>query len=210
MESSKNRFVKRLLRRDPQMLAASLPWDPVTSRQIFDVAQQVIVFGSWAVGANTSDSDLDILCVGEGKTHLSKELDVVWLPESVIFAKSFLGSELANHVAVFGVWLKGSDEWRHRVFVSHNAIMRKCDAIVRHVASYVRIQQCFSPSYVIKHRTLLRRNLQRLSMLANGEAVPPSKFLDELAADESSIASAIRRLPASSVHDFKIAFPELR
>src|SRR6516162_4429065 len=93
-----------------------LTWAALAKR-----ASQIILFGSRAAGVAGHDSDWDLLLVGEGHAVRSRELDIVWIRPAMIRSESWLGSELASHVAVYGRWLLGPDDWRYEVRISPDA-----------------------------------------------------------------------------------------
>lgn len=86
---------------------------------------EAVLFGSYAYGCERFESDVDILFVGNKKRKASKYLDFIWLKPERLFSKTWLGSELANHIANYGIWLKGNGVWRTEVFFSEAAIIRK-------------------------------------------------------------------------------------
>src|SRR6266567_1355581 len=60
--------VRRELRR------CRLTWKDLTSR-----ADAIVLFGSRALGCNSPDSDVDLLCIGVGRRVSCKGLHVVWI-----------------------------------------------------------------------------------------------------------------------------------
>src|ERR1700687_3574597 len=77
---------------------------------------EIVVVGSYAAGLHTTDSDLDVLCVGNGPRLKSRSLDLSWVSEKNICGDAWLGSELAGHIAKYGIWLRGEGHWRAHVF----------------------------------------------------------------------------------------------
>ena len=77
-------------------------------RELKDTAKEVVVFGSSSVGLNGLNSDLDLLLVGDGKRFKNRQLDVVWKTEQDVAGRRWLESELASHIAKYGIWLKNT------------------------------------------------------------------------------------------------------
>jgi hypothetical protein len=143
-------------------------------------SREVVVFGSRAVGVNSGNSDLDVIFVtGKDRRRTKTEtLDCICIPESEWVSSFWRGSELANHVAAYGVWLVGGDEWRNSVQVSGRAAGRKAYRVARLIAN-VRHSWCvLHPVFRSKYQLTIRRELQRLGLLRVGIAVPPTPVLD--------------------------------
>ena len=145
--------------------------------EILAAAQEVVVFGSYAAGCAGPDSDLDVLCVGCGPRLRTKLLDLLWVPRDKLENTEWLGSELANNVAAYGVWLKGNGDWVSNVFRSPEAIVRKRALISRRIEALGKYWQYLSNGS--RSRTLkeLDLDIRRLSYLERGEAVPPRPLL---------------------------------
>lgn len=142
-------------------------------------AREVVVFGSYASGLNTSESDIDVLCIGSGPRLKSRTLDLSWVPEDRLEGKEWLGSELAGHIATFGVWVRGDGSWRHSVFGGTPAIERKTKRIISISRTanhfWTKLHSTFQNQYDIS----IRRELQRLELLLNNFQIPPTKVLDD-------------------------------
>src|SRR5437868_371287 len=98
-----------IMRRTELMLAidraaakAQVDWHSQYSR-----AEQVIVFGSFAVGVQRKESDIDVLCVGNGRTVSKPSLHLLWVSPADLDKHIRHGTELACHISAYGVWLKG-------------------------------------------------------------------------------------------------------
>src|SRR6266478_5653424 len=61
----------------------------------YQCAEQVIVFGSWAVGVQHARSDIDVLCIGRGKSVASNRLHIIWMSSARLAEHVRKGSELA-------------------------------------------------------------------------------------------------------------------
>ena len=150
-------------------------------------ASQIVLFGSRAGGVARTDSDWDLLCIGEGVSTRSRHLDLVWIPAERIVHEAWLGSELATHVAAYGRWLAGEDTWSHRAHVSAWAAEAKRRSAQRRLGELERLWPRLLPSRRAKHLRRLRREVQRFELLRGGHAVPPSRILDE-AWDSQAVA----------------------
>lgn len=140
--------------------------------------REVIVFGSRAVGVHARTSDLDLLCIGEPDCHRSEKLDIVRRRPSEIEDPKWLGSELASHIATYGVVLRGPCEWRGVVSLGEQAVSHKERRVSALVSGLWRYWDRLHPEFRQKYLTTIRRESQRLKLLANGIAVPPTPVLD--------------------------------
>jgi len=146
---------------------------------IWEAADEVFVFGSTACGLSNATSDVDVLCVGRGKRRQSSRLELIWIPAERVLTDRWLGSDLANHVARFGICLKGTPAWTSRVFVSPASRALK-ESQIRAAVKALRHYFCqLSIPYRSKRLLLLRRNIQRLLILRQGGAIPPVPMLDD-------------------------------
>lgn len=151
---------------------------PDELRHLENDAVEVVLFGSRAAGLATPSSDWDLLCIGEGRTHLGKGLDLVWLGAERLRSADWLGSELANHIAHHGRWLKGHGDWRTKVHPSIHAVRKKTASLELEVVRLERLWPHFGLGYRTKFRRQLRRDAQRLALLIAGMPVPPTAVLD--------------------------------
>jgi len=141
-------------------------------------AEQVVVFGSWALGAERVTSDVDLFCVGNGNRLKKNFADIVWMVPDDVMKPKWLGSELANHIAKYGIWLKGKGDWRKSVFVSAKSVSFKKLLIRSRVNALEKLWDTLGREYRIKHVVKLRRDVQRLTLMLKGKAVEPSPWLD--------------------------------
>ncbi len=147
------------------------------SGDILQRASSIVVFGSRASGVNSPSSDLDVLCVGIGDRIKSPSLYLLWINEQTIL-DGWLGSELATHVAEYGIPVKGDFGWASGAFFGPGALVnkrRRILGIIKHV-SYG--WQRLHPAFRRKYQTTLRRELQRYSLLAQRVPIPPTPVLD--------------------------------
>lgn len=154
--------------------AAGINWQELNRS-----AKQIIVFGSYALSANTSKSDLDVLCIGSGERYKSRMLHIVWISEKRTRSKQWLGSELATHVAAYGVWIKGKNDWAYQTKPGRGTIQRKKINILSRLNAARRHWNDLLPQFQAGQLTKLRRDLQRYQMMQRGEAPVPKTLLDD-------------------------------
>lgn len=142
-------------------------------------AREVVVFGSYAASLNTSESDIDVLCIGSGPRLKSRNLDLSWVAEDRLDDNEWLGSELAGHIAKFGVWVRGDGSWRYSVFSGTRAVERKRRRIISISRSATHFWTKLHPTFQHQYDISIRRELQRLELLLNHLQVPPTKVLDD-------------------------------
>ena len=140
---------------------------------------EIVVFGSYAAGLSTSDSDIDVLCVGNGLRLKSRLLDLSWVSEKKLSEDAWLGSELAGHIAQYGIWLRGDGRWRATVFGGEHAIDRKRKRIVSLSRTVNHFWDRLHPIFQDQYDVTIRRELQRLALLEAQVHVPPTKVLDD-------------------------------
>lgn len=144
---------------------------------LFKRSEQVVVFGSYATGVQNDESDIDILFVTNEKRIKTKYLDFVCLPPERIDLKSWLGSELANHVAAYGIWVKGNDKWKSNAFISKNALERKKIVILHRLTHLWIKHSTISRTLMLKLFEDVVMDSYRLVQMSEGLAVPPNKVL---------------------------------
>ena len=142
-------------------------------------AEEIIVFGSVAVGLDRPDSDVDVMCIGGPSARLkTQSLDFIAVPRAETRRSAWLQSELTTHIARYGVWVKGSPNWIERVEIGEDIVRekrRRVEAFMRHLPhSWHGLDRIFKVKYSIK----VRREAQRLLLLNQGIPVPPTKMLD--------------------------------
>ena len=143
-------------------------------------ASQVILFGSRAAGVADDTSDWDILCVGGGQRIRTRNVDIVWVSPTIICTELWLGSELAAHVASYGRWLTGSQEWRHTARLSVGAVAGKVSAIESMVKELNRLWPHLVADVRIKYIRRVLLDVQRLQIMMRGEPVPPRAHLEQM------------------------------
>ena len=151
-----------------------LHWDDV-----LESAAEIVVFGSRAAGVNSASSDLDVLCIGDGTRHKFPHLDLIWTPERERDSQAWLSSELAGHIARYGIWIAGAGSWREGVKTGADAVRHKESRILNLAAGLAAHWSRLHPDFRVKYLISLRREIQRLMVLREGEAVPPTPLLDK-------------------------------
>jgi hypothetical protein len=141
-------------------------------------ASQMVLFGSRAAGVAGEHSDFDLLVVGEGRSIHTRQVDLIQVPPEAVQSVRWLGSELASHVATYGRWLFGPDDWRANAHISHEAVTQKREGIEFQLGELSRLWPSLLPAARARHVTRLRREVQRLELMRGGHAVPPSRHLD--------------------------------
>src|SRR5579864_4665422 len=107
-------------------LQARLALANLDRNSFFSQAQEIVVFGSRAAGVNYDDSDLDVLCFTDRKVRIkTRQLDCICYPRSVSETSYWKTSELAFHIARYGIWISGQGTWRNSVHPSKDMIQRK-------------------------------------------------------------------------------------
>ena len=180
----------RILRR--RLTSAGI--DPA---RFFAEANAIVVFGSRAVGIESRDSDLDVLVVGGVDRLKAYGLDVIPVAADRLKTPEWLGSELASHIAAYGIWLSGSDSWRNDARVGPCAITKKQRRIGSLVTAVARYWDSLHPLFRLQHATTIRRELQRFALLNDRQPVPPTRFLDDCT-DCESILKTVEGLDLSS------------
>lgn len=140
----------------------------------YNKSEQVIIFGSFASECENERSDIDILFIGGQKRRLSRWLDFIWLRPEKLYSWSWLGSELASHISKYGVWVKGDDSWKERVFFSKAAITRKKEKILFRLVHILVKKESLSLESKKDLFIKVIMNCHRLKLLNNHIAIPPT------------------------------------
>lgn len=147
-------------------------------------AEAVFIFGSRAAGCWRPNSDWDLLCIGPDRTHRDHGLDVVWVSSDRVANTSWLTSELAGHVAHWGILVAGRAPWRDWIRdaqgrqQSKEAASRKQRLIQGQARGLLRISNYLTDTLLHAEFDSLRRELQRYANLRIGQPVPPTAHLD--------------------------------
>jgi len=153
--------------------------DRVPLDQILSSASEVVFFGSRAAKVNSCSSDLDILCIGSGQRHKSAHLDIVWKSQHESESANWFSSELAGHVGAYGVWLIGKGSWCSSIHAGETAARQKERRIKALSVGLQTYWQRLHPDFQHKYLVMIRREIQRLDILRQGIAIPPTPQLDE-------------------------------
>ena len=137
-------------------------------------SKEVVLFGSYAYGCEHDESDIDILFVGNKKREASKYFDFIWVKPERINSKTWLSSELAIHIANYGIWLKGDGTWRNQVFFSQAASTRKKQRIFERLIHIYLQKESLS---LAKKKLFIQKiilNTLRLKNLNSKKPNPPT------------------------------------
>jgi predicted nucleotidyltransferase len=173
-------------------LAEALPQFTDRFGVLFNQSEQVVIFGSYAAGIQNPESDIDILFVTTEKRLKTKYLDFVCLQPERVNLKTWLGSELANHIAAYGIWIKGNDDWKSRVFLSKSALERKKIIILNRLTHLWIKNATISKDLMLKLFNDVVLDSYRLVQMSEGFPVPPNKILvDRFLRDSRNILNEI-------------------
>jgi nucleotidyltransferase-like protein len=150
-----------------------LRWEAVLAQ-----SEQVILFGSYAAGIDSPSSDIDLLCVGDGPRVSSEGLHLIWIAPKTIQSHDWITSEIGGHIARYGQWLKGEKTFSGFEPASSKAIARKLWKIADRAAAIGQRWDRLPNAYRLQQTIKLRRDIQRLAILRNRQAIPPSPMLD--------------------------------
>ena len=141
-------------------------------------AQELVVFGSYAAGVSDPESDIDVLAVGPRYRVARSGLDLISVSPEHIMSAEWLGSELASHIAAYGVWIYGEGRWKKMAALSKRAEMAKARRIERLVNGLEKAWYRLHPVFHYRYRLSVRREVQRLDLLRQQIAIPPGAILD--------------------------------
>lgn len=156
-----------------QLEMGGLPWTVLARK-----ASEIVLFGSRAQNVERQESDWDLLCVGNFSTARVGNVHLVWVPPDETFTEKWLGSELAGHIAAYGVWLRGKGDWRELVFVSPMAVAHKRRLVKARLSALAKYTHDLSQTRRAYYGLRIRRDVQRLVILRQGGAVPASPLVD--------------------------------
>lgn len=168
-------------------------------------AKAAIVFGSFAVGKHRRTSDIDVFCVGDGTRFKDREFDIVWRHPRDIDADRWLGSELASHIAAYGLPLWGDCGWFSHSKPGSTAIEKKANAVGQRLTAVTRLEGRLSESRLRAYLERARLDLQRLDLLVRREPVPATQVLRDAWSPALSerlieVASGHIRAPRAAVY----------
>lgn len=142
----------------------------------------VWLFGSRAAGCATPNSDWDFLVLSPSNPAWSRQhrgtADIVHARyDTPLESSSWLCSELAAHVAVYGELLSGRDDWTPHI-LPLVAAERKRETTIRRALALTRVQSFLSGRLRAARVLAVRRDVQRVWWLTRRQTVPPSAVLD--------------------------------
>jgi len=158
----------------------------MTLDELSSNADQVIVFGSCALGCDTPASDVDLLCVGEGARMDTGRLHLLWIEASRLHDPGWLGSEIGGHIAKYGVWLSGRRSLGPPQRPSVRTLQKKRQRILDRANVLIHKWLLLSPGFKAKQLRNLRLDLQRYQLLCAGEPVVPNPILDRRWKEQSN------------------------
>ena len=144
---------------------------------LLNKSEQAVIFGSYASGFQLDESDIDILFISKEKNIKTKYLDFICIKPDKLHLKSWLGTELANHVASFGIWIKGDDSWKHEVFISNSSLERKKIIILNRLAHLFVKKNSISQTLMLRLFEDVLLDSYRLIQMDEGCAVPSNVVL---------------------------------
>ncbi len=157
-----------------QRISERFPSFKVDYHHCIENCNEAVLFGSYAYGCEHKESDIDILFIGDKKRKSSKYYDFIWVKPTRLKSKTWLCSELAIHIAKYGIWLKGTDNWRNHVFYDRSAISRKKQRIYERLI-HIYLQKdklSFAKKNIFIQKIIL--NTLRLKNLENNIPNPPT------------------------------------
>lgn len=132
--------------------------------------------------------------MGEGSEVHTRTLDIAWRTPQEVHAPTWLGSELANHIAEYGCWLHGTPTWTHGVYIDEHTIHAKRAAILARLGASLMAWDNLQGSTQDFYRLKLRHDLQRLRIMETGHPVPPRPQLDQAWARSGDVDQLCRGL----------------
>tara|TARA_R110002072_G_scaffold534_2_gene3622 strand:+ start:152740 stop:153417 length:678 start_codon:yes stop_codon:yes gene_type:complete len=154
---------------------------------LYNQSEEVVLFGSCATNSQNIQSDIDILFVCEEESIRAPGVDFICTSRNKINSKEWLGSEIANHIAKYGIWLKGKGSWREKVFISSLSIENKQKIIVKRVSHILAKKEKLNSDQLNRLSVDVFLNLGRLWFLINGKAVPVTKSVSKEMVDSDSL-----------------------
>lgn len=170
----------------------------------------IVVFGSYASGLETKSSDIDVFGIGDAKTHFRTPLiEIMILPEHDLYSPLWLESELANHIAAYGVPLGPRPAWFDSARLGPEAVARKQRRIHAYARSLEKHWEELTPSMRLRYELKVRHELQRLQLLTAGKPIPPTPILDRsFIPDSQRTLVTSSELPTQTKEAILKLFPE--
>lgn len=137
-------------------------------------SEATVIFGSYACGCENEHSDIDILFVGDGHRKSSTIFDFTWVRPDRLYSRNWLGSELANHIARYGVWVEGDNGWIDKVYVSDISITKKKEKIYNRLIQLFLKKDRLSFDQKVDLLQKVIVNCHRLGNMVSKEPNPPT------------------------------------
>lgn len=170
-------MVRQASKKLKEDLRAELALRGASLEAILDSCEDVVVFGSRATNPRLN-SDWDVVCIGNGNLPRLHDFDFVSVSRKSRKWDAFLRSELAHHVAAYGKWIKGTGKWSHELKTLEDAIPQKSGKLRVRLRALQNVWPVLNAGFRQKWARLIRRDLQRLVLLHQNQATPPSRELD--------------------------------
>lgn len=140
---------------------------------------EVWLFGSRAGGCSRVDSDWDVLILDDEPVPARRRvgrLDIVTVTRAHALG-AWRGSELAVHVARYGLALGSKMDWNLEVDVLA-AAARKRNVVEARALRLGRTWEALPAPQRVREAVRLRLDLQRAACLISGGSVPPTAVLN--------------------------------
>jgi predicted nucleotidyltransferase len=145
---------------------------------ILRAAREVVLFGSRAFGCADPSSDWDLLLVDSTDAPRVRGFDLIRVSGERSRERTvWHASELATHVALCGLWLKGEPPARWD-FDFRAAAERKRHVLEVRLRAIAPAWNRLSMPRKCKQFAMVRRDLQRLVRLMREQSIPPRQVLD--------------------------------
>jgi hypothetical protein len=146
-------------------------------KAVLDAAREVVLFGSRAFGCEDPLSDWDVLLVDASRSLRIPGFDFVGVSSGESVEPAWHGSEIAIHVAEYGVWLKGKPPVRWG-FDFEGVAARKRHIIGVRLNALMPAWHRLTLARRVRQFSIIRRDVQRLQRLIRRESIPPRQVLD--------------------------------
>ena len=167
-------------------LAVALRNEGIDWASLCQQSQQLVLFGSRACGKDSPSADWDLLRVllpftaGEPRRRRRiGRIDVLEVRADYVETHEWLHSEVANHIARYGLLLHGNDSWSSAAALGQPAVDRKLCDIRRELDALRSVWNRIAPAFQKRRARRLRLQLQRLGYLERIEAVPATFVLEK-------------------------------
>lgn len=168
-----------------------LSWD-----ELVDGSQEIVLFGSHAMGQSSGNSDVDIFIAGGSKRRKRsriKNLDLVWIESAELSSLKWLQAELALHIKTYGLWIKGDGQWTKSVRLGDHLWEKKNERIKSRAIAVLGNSSFLTQQQIEYHLKKIRRDMQRSVILRERLPCPCSSILDEAWITRSNQSEWMRR-----------------